>query len=388
MATPATRRMMSIKLSPFDELAKRKGSAAARGIDVISLDVGSPDLPPPPQVAETLARAALNPAKYGYNSLARSRPLREAFAKMYDWQFGVTLDPDLHVLSLLGSNEAIAHAPHVLLEPGDIGLVPDPAFTSYAPTITVARGEVVRMPLLHENGWLPDFDAIPKDALRRAKLMWLNYPCNPTTATVTLAFFERAVEFCRQHGIMLLHDNAYCQCVWEDTPAPSVLQVPDALDVCVELVSLSKSHNMAGMRVGAIVGNPDLVRALTALKSDIDSGHFLGVQQAAVAALVDDTGWVAAQRRVYTLRRDIIVQGLRDMGFAVETPRATIYVWARLPEGSPDSQTWCVDRIERAGVAMMPGRAFGEHGEGYVRVSLVAAEDRLRQAIDRLRALT
>lgn len=379
------------------------------GVDVIALDMGSPDLPPDQPIIEALVKSARNPNHYGYSSFTGTPAVRRAFAEFYARRFDVALDPEKEVLLLIGSKEGIYHLSFAYLDPGDVALIPDPSYPTYAAAAQLAGATPHFMPLnvasvlSSKNGraealagwygdpakasasnWLPDFDAIPADVLTQAKLLWLNYPNNPTASIAPLSFFEQAVAFCRQHNLLLVHDNPYSETGYDGYRAPSILQVPGAKDVAVEFFSLSKSHNMAGMRVGALVGNAAVVETVAALKSNVDTGSFIAIQDAAVEALTGDQSWLETRQEIYRQRRDVVVAALREAGCAVETPHATIYVWAQLPPSAPGSAAWCMQVLEATGVSLTPGTAFGQHGEGYIRVALTAPVERLREAMARV----
>jgi LL-diaminopimelate aminotransferase len=383
MMKPA-QRMQVVKPYIFASLTRRKEELKARGVDVIALDIGSPDLPPAPHVVEALAAAARDPRKHGYGGFTGTLPFRRSFAQFYAQRFGVELDPDREILPLLGSKEGIYHIAFAYLDPGDAALIPDPGYPTYARGALVAGGAPYFLPLIRERGWLPDLEAVPAGVVSKSKLLWLNYPNNPTTAVAPPAFFEQAVAFCARHGILLCHDNPYCENGYDGYQAPSVLQVPGAREVAVEFFSLSKSHNMAGMRVGALLGNADAVRAVRTLKENVDSGHYLGIQDATVAALTGDQAWRSEVQHTYRERRDLIVAGLRALGCRVDLPQATIYVWAGIPDGFASSVAWAGTLMDDKGISVTPGTAFGEHGEGYVRISLGAPTERIREALARM----
>ena len=302
---------------------------------------------------------------------------------MYAHTFGVATNPD-EVLPLLGSKEGVFHLSLALLNPGDVALIPDPGYQTYAAGAVFAGAEPVYIPLLPENHFLPDLASIPAETARRAKILWLNYPNNPTAATAPLEFFAEAVEFCRQHGILLCHDAAYNQVTFYGYRAPSVLEVPGAAEVTVEFSTLSKSHNMAGWRVGAAVGQPAALAALLKLKTHADSGHFLPVLEAATAALSGDQSWLAERNAIYATRRDVVVRALREIGLNPEMPQASLYVWCPLPEGWDSAHEFVLALLEKTHVSLAPGSIFGPRGEGFVRFSLVQPEARLAEAMARI----
>lgn len=404
MISPA-HRMSAVKPHLFAQLNRRKAELRAAGVNVIALDMGSPDLPPAPHIVEALVRSARRPDGYGYGEFSGSPTVKRAFARFYAQRFGVELDPEREVLLLLGSKEGIYHLSFAYLDSGDIALVPDPGYPTYAAAARLAGATVhaVRLERVRGMGgggvhgvsgvngvedvmWLPALERIPKDIVKRAKVLWLNYPNNPTASIAPCAFFERAVAFCQQHGILLAHDNAYSETGFDGYRAPSVLQMRGAKDTAVEFFSLSKAYNIAGMRVGALVGHPEVVKTVAALKSNVDTGAFAAIQDAAIAALTGDQSWLEARQEVYRQRRDLCVAALRALGCEVALPQATIYLWARLPHGETDSAAWCEAVLEATGVSFTPGVAFGQSGEGYFRVALTAPLERLREAMERLAA--
>ncbi|MFN4293409.1 MAG: aminotransferase class I/II-fold pyridoxal phosphate-dependent enzyme [Thermoflexales bacterium] len=393
------RRMSALRAHLFARLNRRKAELRAAGVDVISLDMGSPDLPPASHIVEALVRGARRLDRYGYGEFSGSPAVKRAFADFYARRFGVALDPEREVLLLLGSKEGIYHLNFAYLDVGDVALVPDPGYPTYAAAAKLAGATVYPLPLerlsdttregaseVEGDSWLPALERIPSDVVARAKVMWLNYPNNPTTSVAPLAFFERAAAFCRQHGILLAHDNAYSETGYDAYRPPSVLQVRGTKEVAVECFSLSKAYNVAGMRVGALVGHAEVIKTVAALKSNVDTGAFAAIEDAAVAALTGDQTWLEARQADYRRRRDVCVAALRALGCAVALPRATIYVWARLPNGETDSVAWCEAVLEATGVSFTPGAAFGSNGEGYFRVALTATPARLSEAMARLAA--
>lgn len=379
-----SQRMSVVKPYIFAKLNKRKDELKAAGMDIIALDMGSPDLPPNTEIVETLVTAARSSNKHGYGGFTGTAAFRKSFTQYYARRFNVDLDPEKESLPLLGSKEGIYHTAFAYLNPGDIALVPDPGYPTYTAGAEIAGGTPYFMPLLKENNWLPDLDAIPSDVLAKTKLMWLNYPNNPTAGIASLSFFEKVVAFSKKHNILLCHDNPYCENGYDGYIAPSVLQVPGAKDIAIEFFSLSKSHNMAGMRVGVILGNAEAIKLIGMLKSNVDSGPFLGIQDATIAALTGDQEWLYERQETYKERRDIVVAGLRAAGCEVELPKATIYVWARIPKSYPTAAAWGEYLLEKKGISLTPGTAFGAHGEGYVRISLGTATKRIKEAMDRI----
>lgn len=358
-------------------------SLRADGVDVIRLDMGSPDFPPPADIVEALTQSATQADHHGYQPFFGHEPLRQAWADMYQRLFEVKLDPENEIVPLLGSKEGIFNLTLAYVNPDDLVLVPDPAYPIYERGARFAGGDVVFMPLLKDDGYLPNFSNISPDVARRARLLWLNYPNNPTTATAGSEFFASAVKFAKEYDILLCHDAAYCQVTFGGFKAPSILQVPGAEEVAVEFNSLSKSHNMAGWRVGAAVGNLHALQALRALKPHIDSGHFRPIMDAATYALTGDQSWIDERNETYRKRRDLVVQKLNALGLQAASPQASLYVWAPIPEGW-SSEDFTNTLLEDTGVSLMPGSFFGAHGEGYVRISLVASSARITEAFDRI----
>jgi LL-diaminopimelate aminotransferase len=378
---------------PFARWAEHVAAACQRGLDVIRLDIGNPDMPPPDDVIETLCRAARQPDGHGYPGYRGIPALRRAIAAYYDERFGVELDPDNEVLPLIGSKEGLINLALAYLGLGDLALVPDPCYAPYARGAILAGAKVHTFPLLPERDFLPDLDAIPPQVAGSATLIWLNYPNNPTGATVDLGTLARAVDFARQHDLLLCHDAPYVDVTYDGYQAPSLLQVPGALDVAVEFNSLSKTANMAGWRVGMAAGNAQALKALAQVKSNIDSGIFRPLQEAAIEALSVDRGWLADRNRIYQERLELLAEALRGLGLEPPCPRATLYLWTRIPGGDAGetslrwtSQGFATTLLEETGIAVAPGSFFGPGGEGYVRVSATAPTARIREARRRLQA--
>jgi LL-diaminopimelate aminotransferase len=389
--------MNSFSTMFFASLNQQIAAMQASGCDVIRLDVGSPDLPPAPAIIRALAQSAANPDRHGYTSHLGTPALRRAWAELYRREFEVDLDPDRQILPLLGSKEGIFHLSMALLEPGDLVLVPDPGYMTYLRGALFAGAEPYSVPLFAENGYLPDLDSIPPEVARRARLLWLNYPNNPTAATADLAFFAQAVNFARENDLLVCHDAAYAQVTFDGYRAPSILQVPGAAEVAVEFSTLSKSHNMAGWRTGAAVGNAEALNSLYTLKTNVDSGHFWPVWEAAVAAMTGEQSWIQKRNQVYQRRRDLVLPVLQMLGLPAPVPRASLYAWFEIPAGwtrdtafgaedtaGGASETFARALLEDAHVALTPGAVFGPAGEGYVRLALTAPEERLAEAMRRL----
>lgn len=375
------------ELSPyvFAEAGKKLAAMKAQGVDVIDLGIGSPDLPPPRHIIDALYESALKPENHGYAGYYGLPALRRAIADYYQRRFGVGLDPDREVVVLIGSKEGLFNVSLAFLDLGDVALIPDPGYPTYSLGTYMAGGVRYPLPLQEEHDFLPDLEAIPADVADAAKVLWLNYPNNPTGAVADLEFLSRAVNVARCHNLLLCYDNPYCDLTFDGYRAPSVLQVPGAKEVALEFNSLSKTYNMAGWRVGMAVGSAQAVEALSRVKTNIDSGIFKPIQEAALAALTGDQSWLEARNKVYQGRRDAVLSFLPRLGMTARVPQAAMYVWAHLPAGCQQtSYEFCVAALERTGVWMTPGSAFGECGEGYARIALTLTEDRLRTAGERL----
>ncbi|MGQ9631702.1 MAG: LL-diaminopimelate aminotransferase [bacterium] len=373
------------KLPPylFAELDRKKRQAMKRGMDILSLGIGDPDIPTPSHVIEALYGAAKDPRNHQYPLGTGLLSFRQAVADWYRERFGVRLDAESEVLALIGSKEGIGHVFFAFINPGDIALVPDPGYPVYRAGTIFAGGTPHAMPLLKENGFLPDLDAISPDVARRAKLMFINYPNNPTSAIATEEFFVSVVEFAEKYNIIVCHDAAYSEIYYEERPR-SFLETPGAKEVGIEFHSLSKTFNMTGWRIGFAVGNRDIILGLSTIKENLDSGVFQAVQLAGVAALKGDQTCVEGFRRIYRERRDILVGGLKDLGWDVIAPKATFYVWVALPRGVKSSD-FAGRLLEQTGVVITPGVGFGDHGEGYVRFALTVDKERIREALGRLK---
>jgi LL-diaminopimelate aminotransferase len=379
-------RVVNLPPYPFARLGKRIAELKAQGMDIIRLDIGSPDLPPPQPIIDALCRSAHDPQHHGYAGYYGIPALRQAIADYYQRRFGVSLDPDSEVAPLIGSKEGIVNIALAYLDPGDVALVPDPGYAPYTMGTYLASARVETFPLLAERNYLPDLSAIPADVADRARLIWLNYPNNPTGATATLEFLAEAVAFAREHDLLICHDAPYCDLTYDGYVAPSILQVEGAREVAVEFNSLSKLYNMAGWRVGIAVGNRQALEALTRVKTNVDSGIFRAIQDAAVEALTGDQDWLPGRNAIYQERRDIILAGLAAVGIRARRPEAGLYVWAPVPEGYT-SDVFTTRLLEEKGVSITPGTVFGAHGEGYARISLGADLDHIHEAMDRLATL-
>lgn len=368
----------------FADLDRKKEELQARGVDVISLAIGDPDLPTPAHIIAALEKGARDPRTHQYPPYPGTIEFRKAAATWFANRFGVMLDPQRQVLALIGSKEGLAHLPWATLNPGEVALIPDPGYPVYRSATIMAEGEPVPMPLTAEGRFLPDFEQIPKDLARRARLLFLNYPNNPTGATADLEFLARAVAFARRYGLLLVHDNSYSEIAYDGYRPPSVLEVDGAIDVAIELHSLSKSYNMTGWRIGFAVGNPEAIEALGTVKTNVDSGVFVAVQQAGIAALLGPQGVIASTVATYRSRRDRLVEVLRGVGWQPPAPKATLYIWMPTPNGG-SSVAFAAEVLERTGVVITPGVGYGSCGEGYVRLSLTIPDDRLDEALARIR---
>jgi LL-diaminopimelate aminotransferase len=370
----------------FAELDRLKKEIQKKGVDVISLGIGDPDLPTPAHIVEALKRAADDPANYRYPDYQGLDRFRSAATDWYRRRFDVKLDPAREACAVIGSKEGIANFATAVVDPGDIVLIPDPGYPVYFSGCVFNGGEAYFMPLRKENGFLPDLEAIPAEVARRARLMWLNYPNNPTAATAETGFLADAVRFCLKNNIVLAHDLAYSEIAYDGYRAPSVFEVPEARECAIEFHSLSKTYSMTGWRIGFAVGNETLVGALGRVKTNMDSGPFQAVQEAAIAALEGPEDSVREYCAIYKQRRDLMVDALQELGLSCERPRATFYVWAAVPKGY--SSASLTERVlKEAGVVITPGSGFGKGGEGYVRFSLTVSSERLKEAVQRLKAL-
>lgn len=376
------------KLPPYlflelDRIIERQKAA---GHDVINLGIGDPDLPTPSHIVEALQEAASRPTNHRYPNYLGSPAFRRAVAEWYQTRFGVSVDPENEVVGLIGSKEGIAHLTWAMAGPGDVVLVPEPSYPVYYTQALLSGAEVYSLPLLPDNHFLPDLEAIPETARQRATMLWINYPNNPTGAVATLDFFSEAVAFCRRHDILLCSDLAYAEIGFDGYTAPSVLQIAGAQDVAVEFYSLSKPFNMTGWRVAAALGNPLAVQALGTLKSNLDSGVFTAVQDAAIAALQHSPAqFFASQNPIYQHRRDIVMAALADMGIRIPAPLSTFYIWFPTPNGMSSSQA-SKYLVEEANVVVAPGSSYGESGEGWLRISLTCPTEQLAEAMDRIKS--
>ena len=379
-----SRRLDRIPPYLFAQIDRKIAEKKAQGVDVISFGVGDPDVPTPDAIVDRLCLEARKPENHRYPSYFGLPEFRVAAARWLQRRFNIKVDPACEVLPLMGSKEGIAHMALAALDPGDIALVPEPSYPVYAMGTLLAGAESHFIPLTADAGFLPDLDGISPDVLSRAKLLWINYPNNPTGAVAPMEFFARAVEFCRRHDLLLAHDNAYSEITFDGFVAPSVLQVEGASDVAVEFHSLSKTFNMTGWRVAFACGNYAALEALGTIKTNIDSGIFNAVQLAGIEALDNCQDDIDRMVGIYRGRRDLMVSLLSSLGWVVEPPRGSIYIWLPVPEGF-SSASFSEHVLDRAGVFFTPGNAYGPSGEGFVRLSLTVPDDRVEEAVRRLR---
>ncbi|NQE46716.1 LL-diaminopimelate aminotransferase [ANME-1 cluster archaeon GoMg2] len=370
----------------FAGIDKRKEEARKKGVDVIDLGIGDPDLPTPPHIVEALCHAAKDPSNHRYPSYEGLLSFREAVATWYKQRKHVNLDADDEVLTLIGSKEGLAHSVFAFLNPGDIALVPDPAYPVYNNATVLAGSTPYSVPLTEEHDFKPDLESIDKEIARKAKIMFLNYPNNPTAATVEKNFFKEVVDFAHENDIIILHDNPYSELTFDGYEAPSFLAVKGAKEVGIEFNSLSKTYNMTGWRIGYAVGNSEILEGLRIVKTNIDSGAFQAVQIAGIVALTDSQDSVKRNMEIYRERRDIAVTGLRAAGVEVKTPKATFYLWAKVPSGFSSIQ-FSMFLLERTGVVVTPGLGFGKHGEGFFRLAFCISGERLKEACERIKRL-
>lgn len=381
---PPADRIASFKPYFFASLVKKIAELKKGGMDIIRIDIGSPDLPPQDFIIDSLVASARRPDMHVYSPNGGPQSYRKAIADYYMERFEVELDPQKEVLGLIGSKEGLFNLSQVLLNPGDVSIVPDPGYPVYSAGGIIAGAKIVYLPLLKENHFLPDFSAIPESDLASARILWLNYPNNPTGAVASMEFFEEAVTLAQKFGFLIAHDAPYTDVVFDDYVAPSILQVPGAREVAVEFNSLSKTYNMAGWRLGMAVGNPQVIEYLSTYKSQMDTSSFLPIFEAGAVALTSDQAWLKERNEIYRKRRDIVVNGLRQAGFKLDTPHAAIYVWAQLPDGQTDSKAFCNRMLEEIGVSTTPGIVYGANGEGFLRISLGTATPRIEEALQRI----
>ena len=367
----------------FVEISRKIAAKRAQGIDVISFGIGDPDIPTPNNVIEKLRETALDGPNHRYPETDGLPEFRQAVADWYQRRFGISVHPDKETLPLIGAKEGIGHAALCFIEPGDIALVPDPGYPVYSVGTWFAGGECHWMPLLEENGWMPDLDAIPDDVADKAKVIWLNYPNNPTGAIADAGYFAKVVEFAKAHDIAVMHDASYSEVAFDGYRPISFLETPGAIDVGVEFHSLSKSYNMTGWRLGMAVGNEDIISALMVIKSNLDSGVPNAIQYMGMEAMELSQDAIDERNAIYEHRRDRVVQTLRDIGLDAIPPKASLYVWTRIPKGFTSAEFTAL-LLDEADIVVTPGNGYGEYGEGYIRLSLTINDEDMEKGLARL----
>jgi len=382
-------RLAPLQTNVFADMDQAKTKAIAHGKPIIDLSLGSSDLPTPPHVLNAISEALNDPETHGYALFNSTKDMRVAAAQWYEKKYGISIDPETEVLPLIGSQEGTAHLPLAVMNPGDVALLLDPGYPSHVGGVYLAGGEIYPMPILAENEFLPVLAAIPDEVAQKASMMVLSYPHNPTTATAPLSFFKSAVAFCQQHDIALVHDFPYADLYFEGDPVPSVLQADPDKSVSIEFFTLSKSYNMGGFRVGYAIGNAKLIKALRQVKATVDFNQYRGILRGAIAALTGPQDCVAHMVKTFASRRNAAVSALQSIGWQVPEPKATMYIWAKLPDGlahnwANNSIDFCTALVADTGVALSPGRGFGTSGEGYVRFALVHPPEVLSTAIEKI----
>ena len=380
-----SQRLDRLEPYPFVEISRILAEKRAAGEDVVTFGIGDPDIPTPSPIVERLVQASYTPANHRYPETDGLPEVRQAIAQWYDNRFGIKLDSDKEVLPLIGAKEGIGHVALCFLDPGDIALVPDPAYPVYKVGTMFAGGESYFMPLLEENGWLPDLDAIPQEVARDAKVIWLNYPNNPTAGVASLEYYQKVLDFARRYDIAVLHDAAYSEVVYDGYRAPSFLELEGAKEVGIEFHSLSKCFNMTGWRFGMAVGNADMIKALFQIKANLDSGIPQAIQEMAIEALTGSQDPIRENNAIYQRRRDKVVDVLTGLGLQVTSPKACLYIWARVPEGFTSAE-FAASLLDELTVVVTPGSSYGRHGEGYIRLSLTTPDERVDKGVERLAA--
>ncbi|MFC1560178.1 LL-diaminopimelate aminotransferase [Candidatus Margulisiibacteriota bacterium] len=379
------KRILNVPPYLFARIEKTRNKLLAEGKDLVDLGVGDPDSPTPDFILKDFHKIIDDPKTHDYPPYNGIPEFRASVAKWYKKRFNVDLDPETEVLSLIGSKEGIAHIFYAFIDPGDVALLTDPGYPVYNTGTILAGGSPYPVPILEENGFLPDLKSIDKKALKKAKLLFINYPNNPTAAVATKEFFTEAVEFCKKNDLLLCSDLAYSEVAFDGFRPMSILEIPGAKDVAIEFHSLSKTYNMTGWRIGMAVGNSEAISALSIIKTNTDSGIFKAIQLAAVTALESSGDNTAKMNKIYQKRRDIIVDGLNSLGWDIKKPKATFYIWAKVPK-SYTSEKFTEELLKKAGVLIVPGSGYGKYGEGYFRMSITLPEKRLEEAISRMRA--
>lgn len=370
----------------FAGLARKIADLRASGIEVINFGMGDPDVPTPDYLTDAMCEAARKPQNSRYPDYFGKKALREAISAWYGQRFGVSLDPEKEVLPLIGSKEGIANIALAFVDPGEGALVPDPSYPVYKYGTVMADGEVISVPLSEENGWLPDVETLDHSVAASANVLWLNYPNNPTGALANLEFFERTVHWAKRHEVIIAHDNPYCEVTYDGYRPPSILEVPGARDIAVEFNSLSKTYSMAGHRIGMVVGNREIVGVLAQIKTNIDSGIYGAVQDTAITALTGDQSWIPERNMIYQRRRDKLCDALNRLGITAPLPKASLYIWAKVPTGFT-SRSLADALLSSVALAVTPGSSYGNQGEGYIRLSMTVKDSEVDEACKRLEGL-
>jgi LL-diaminopimelate aminotransferase len=380
-----SRRVANLKPYPFARMAEKLADLKARGVDVIRMDIGSPDMPPAEHILAAAEKAVRDPGTHGYPAFGYGTPsLLAAVAEYYQNRFNVALDPKREITALLGSKEGIFHLTQALLQEGDIALVPDPGYPVYRVAAEWAGAEVYPLPLRRDNNFLPDLESIPQEVVRRARMLWINYPNNPTGAIAGREFYKRALELARRNDILLIHDAAYCDVAYDGYRPMSILELAGARDCALEFNSVSKTYNMAGWRLGFVSGNADAISAVRNVKSNIDSGIFPAITAAGEAALRGDQTWLGERNAIYAKRRDRILTGLAEIGIRADSPKASLYIWTPVPQGYT-AEVFADSVLDQTGVCVAPGTFFGNEGEGFVRISIATPTERVEEAMLRVK---
>lgn len=377
-------RMKPISSLFFAKVNQTIDNLSKTGKDIIRLDIGSPDLPPPDAVIDTLCQSAMKSSNHGYQSHKGSQEFREAWQRFYAQQYGVDIDPDNEIVPLIGSKEGIFHFSLMMINPGDIVLIPELHYPTFLSGTLFAEGRPYYYSLRQDNDYLPDIAAIPDNIAKQAKMMWVNYPNNPTGATASSEFFLELNEWAEKFGILLCSDAAYSQVFYDNTPPPSIFQAPQAKEIAVEFNSFSKSYNMAGWRVGALVGKSNLIKKFLNLKSNVDSGFFGPTMEAATRALKTEISWIRDRNKTYQQRRDLIIKGFNEIDVPIKPPQAGLYIWISIPE-SQSSEQFALNLLHETGVSIAPGTVFGKSGEGFTRISFVQPIERIDEAMQRIK---
>jgi len=369
----------------FAEIDKKKAAAIAKGVNIISFGIGDPDLPTPKHIVDAMHKAIDDSKTHDYPPYEGTVEFKEAVAKWYQSRFEVTLDAKQEVMALIGSKEGIAHIHYALVDPGDICLLPSPGYPVYNTGCTFAEGEPYFYPLLEKNNYLPELEKIPKEILDRAKLIWINYPNNPTGAVCDLDFYEKLVTWAKKNEIIICSDNAYCEMTYDGYVAPSILQVPGAKEIAIEFTSLSKAYNMTGWRIAMAAGSKELIAALGIVKTNTDSGQFKAIQKAATVALTSSQECISELNKVYTIRRDLLIKGLNELGWNIKPIKATFYLWAPIPPRFKSSTEFCAEILEKCGIVFVPGNGYGAEGEGYFRAAITVSQEKIIEGLQRLK---